>query len=93
MRASVPSGSGAVVVAYEPVWAIGTGRTPTLEDVAEVHAAVRAQLGDPGVPILYGGSANAGNAADLLATPEVGGLLVGGASLDVETFWQVATAG
>ena len=92
VRESMPDHGGDVVVAYEPVWAIGAGRTPTLDDVAEVHAAIRAQLGEGTTPILYGGSANPGNAADLLATLDVGGLLVGGASLDVDSFWQVATA-
>jgi triosephosphate isomerase len=75
------------IVAYEPIWAIGTGRTPTETDVATMHAAIRAalvaQLGPAGagLRILYGGSVNPGNAASLLALPEVGGALVGGASL------------
>lgn len=94
---AVPPAGGEVIVAYEPVWAIGTGRTPTMEDVAEIHAAARRTLsglrgdGDQ-VPILYGGSAKAANAADLLAVPDVGGLLVGGASLDAEEFWAIANA-
>jgi triosephosphate isomerase len=95
---SIPELAGDVVVAYEPVWAIGTGRTASAGDVAEVHGAIRSRLNelrDNGqhIPILYGGSANPTNAAELLATPEVGGLLVGGASLDADSFWQVATAG
>ena len=93
---SLPAGQGDVVVAYEPVWAIGTGRTASPNDVAEVHKAIRARLNElrgGAIPILYGGSANPGNAAELLATAEVGGLLVGGASLDADSFWQVATAG
>jgi triosephosphate isomerase len=75
------------IVAYEPIWAIGTGRTPTEADVATMHAAIRAalvaQLGPAGsgLRILYGGSVKPGNAASLLALPEVGGALVGGASL------------
>ncbi len=87
-----------VVVAYEPVWAIGTGLTPTLEQIAEVHAAIRAamikRLGD-GVrtaPILYGGSVKPENARDILATPEVGGALVGGASLKAEDFMPIVKA-
>jgi triosephosphate isomerase len=86
------------VVAYEPVWAIGTGRTPTETDVATMHAAIRAallqQLGAPGaeINILYGGSVKPGNAASLLALPEVGGALVGGASLKAEEFLGIATA-
>jgi triosephosphate isomerase len=75
------------IVAYEPIWAIGTGRTPTEADVTAMHAAIRAalieQLGTigSGLRILYGGSVKPGNAASLLALPEVGGALVGGASL------------
>jgi triosephosphate isomerase len=77
-----------MMVAYEPVWAIGTGRTAQPEDATAVHAAIRRALRDivgdraAEVPILYGGSVNAGNAAALLAAPEVDGVLVGGASLD-----------
>jgi triosephosphate isomerase len=80
------------LLAYEPVWAIGTGLTPTLEQIAEVHAAIRAELvvrqGPSGarVPILYGGSVKPGNAAEILSTPEVGGALVGGASLKAVDF-------
>lgn len=79
---------GQVLVAYEPVWAIGTGRTATPEDASHVHAAIRSALRDlagdrAGVmPILYGGSVNRGNAKLLLAAPDIDGLLVGGASLD-----------
>ena len=79
-------------VAYEPVWAIGTGLTPTLEQIEEVHAAVRAamveRLGEGGrtAPILYGGSVKPSNASEILAVPEVGGALVGGASLKAADF-------
>lgn len=79
---------GTMLVAYEPVWAIGTGRTATPEDAATVHAeirgALRSRVGDRAavMPILYGGSVNRGNAKLLLAAPDVDGLLVGGASLD-----------
>ncbi|MEI6740073.1 MAG: triose-phosphate isomerase [Gemmatimonadaceae bacterium] len=79
----------AMMLAYEPVWAIGTGRTATPEDASAIHgvlrAALTARLGEKAaasVPILYGGSANRGNAAALLAAPDIDGLLVGGASLD-----------
>ncbi len=84
------------VVAYEPVWAIGTGRTPTEADVATMHAAIRAalveQLGEAGagLRILYGGSVKPGNAAGLLALPEVGGALVGGASLAAADLLAIA---
>lgn len=97
---SVPAGAtgDALVVAYEPVWAIGTGRTPTLEDVAEMHAAIRAQLktllGDEGasVRILYGGSVKPSNAAELLYIPDVDGALVGGASLTASDFVPIIEA-
>lgn len=99
LRGSVPEGSSAstIVVAYEPVWAIGTGRTPTLEDIAEVHDAIRAALKDVsgdfgGVRILYGGSVKPENAADILAVSNVNGALVGGASLKSDDFWAIAEA-
>jgi triosephosphate isomerase len=85
-------------VAYEPVWAIGTGLTPTLEQIEEVHAAVRAamvvKLGQGGAtaPILYGGSVKPSNAAEILAVPEVGGALVGGASLKAADFLGIIRA-
>jgi triosephosphate isomerase len=83
-------------VAYEPVWAIGTGRTPTLEQIAEIHAAIRAalvaRLDAATVPILYGGSVNPGNAAEILAVPDVGGALVGGASLKANDFLAIVRA-
>ncbi|MBK8062096.1 MAG: triose-phosphate isomerase [Gemmatimonadetes bacterium] len=79
-----------MLVAYEPVWAIGTGRTATPDDAGVIHVLIRQELvgllGERGnaIPICYGGSANRGNASALLAAPEVDGLLVGGASLDAE---------
>jgi triosephosphate isomerase (TIM) len=88
-----PSATGrALVVAYEPVWAIGTGRTPTAADVADMHGAIRQQLidqiGEEGnaVRILYGGSVKPSNAAELMHLPNVDGALVGGASLKAEDF-------
>jgi triosephosphate isomerase len=74
-----------IVIAYEPVWAIGTGRNATPADAAHVHRAIRRWLSDRGMPttrVLYGGSVNLKNVAELLAEPEVDGVLVGGASLD-----------
>lgn len=88
----------AFAVAYEPIWAIGTGHTPTTADIAAMHAAIRAVLverfGDHGatVPILYGGSVKPENAAEILATPEVGGALVGGASLKAKDFLAIIRA-
>ena len=95
---SIPPGAAAaqIVVAYEPVWAIGTGLTPTAADVAEVHAFIRAQLERqlPGqgaaVRILYGGSVKPANAAELMAVPHVNGALVGGASLKASDFMGIA---
>ena len=78
-----------LVIAYEPVWAIGTGRTPTVEQVAEVHAAIAARMG-PDVRILYGGSVKPTNAAELLSVPHVHGALVGGASLKAGDFLAIA---
>lgn len=100
VRGSLPQSlSGrAFAVAYEPVWAIGTGLTPTLEQIAEVHAAVRAamveRLGESGAaaPILYGGSVKPSNAAEILAVAEVGGALVGGASLKAADFLGILRA-
>lgn len=87
-----------VTVAYEPVWAIGTGRTPSTEDVAATHSEIRAALterfgpeGD-GMRILYGGSVKPSNAAELLALPDVDGALVGGASLKAADFLAIAEA-
>lgn len=84
-----------IVVAYEPVWAIGTGRTATPDQAQEVHAFIRAQLAELGVPqvrILYGGSVKASNAASLFAMPDIDGALVGGASLMAEEFLRIAAA-
>ena len=78
-----------LVVAYEPVWAIGTGKTATPEQAQEAHAFIRGRLD---VPILYGGSVKPENAAELLAQPDVDGALVGGASLDVESFAAICRA-
>lgn len=101
LAGSLPDGCTAenLVVAYEPVWAIGTGRTPTSDEVQEVHAAIRAALasrfGDAtanGVRLLYGGSMKPSNAAELLALADVDGGLIGGASLKAEDFTAIADA-
>lgn len=92
-----PQQAANALVAYEPVWAIGTGRTATPDDAAVVHRAIRATLreivGERGgvVPILYGGSVNRGNAKLLLAADDVDGLLVGGASLDSSNWAAIVT--
>lgn len=93
----LPAGDAAdITLAYEPVWAIGTGRNATPEDASAIHALIRTELrrlvGERGggVPILYGGSVNAGNVASLLAAPEINGVLVGGASLDASSWSAIA---
>ena len=78
-----------LVVAYEPVWAIGTGKTATPEIAQEAHALIKSELG---VPVLYGGSVKPENAAELLAQPDVDGALVGGASLEIESFAEICLA-
>jgi triosephosphate isomerase len=100
LAGSLPDGFAAAggVVAYEPVWAIGTGRTPTEADIAAMHAMIRARLearfgaAGGGLRILYGGSVKPGNAAGILAIPHVDGALVGGASLVAQDFLGIAAA-
>ncbi len=97
---SIPMGATAanLVVAYEPIWAIGTGRTPTLSEIAEVHSFLRGRLrgliGDEamGVRLLYGGSVKPSNATEIFAVPHVDGALVGGASLKAADFGAIVTA-
>ncbi|MFM7044871.1 MAG: triose-phosphate isomerase [Ilumatobacteraceae bacterium] len=91
---------GALVIAYEPVWAIGTGRTATAADAQEVCAAIRAAVGErfgaeaaAGVRIQYGGSVKAANIAELMACPDIDGALVGGASLDADEFARICKLG
>ncbi len=88
-QASVLEAHEQLVLAYEPVWAIGTGRTATPEQAQEAHAFLRSIVD---VPILYGGSVKPDNAAELLAQPDVDGALVGGASLEVESFAAICRA-
>jgi len=93
---SLPDDPAHVVVAYEPVWAIGTGLTPTAGDVGDVHRSIRQRLGSrygqagQGIGILYGGSVNAANAKELLGVENVDGALVGGASLKPDEFLAIA---
>lgn len=94
---SIPSGATEddTIVAYEPVWAIGTGKTPSPEDIGEIHAFIREELAErfgghgERMNILYGGSVKPGNAAELLAVANVDGALVGGASLKAEDFLAI----
>lgn len=95
LKASIPRHSPPAtrhfILAYEPIWAIGSGQTPTSEDIRAMHCAIREAVGDD-VPILYGGSVKAGNAAEILATDCVDGVLVGGASLEAEEFLGIVAA-
>ncbi len=100
LAGSVPEGATAAntVIAYEPVWAIGSGRTPTLAQIAEVHGFLRDRLvarfgaEGQGMRLLYGGSVKPGNAAEIFAVAEVDGALVGGASLKATDFSAIITA-
>lgn len=98
VRDSLPA-AGEVVIAYEPVWAIGTGKTATPDDVAAMHATIRTELGNvrgeafgAATLILYGGSVKPDNAPGLLALEDVDGALVGGASLKADDFWAIIEA-
>ena len=97
LEALEPADWGRVVLAYEPVWAIGTGKNATPDDAAQIHELIRMELGRHGVtvrvPILYGGSVNAGNVVSLLARPQLDGVLVGGASLDAEGWADLVEKG
>ena len=99
LHGSLPDGATAenTVVAYEPVWAIGTGKTASPEQAQEVHAMIRSELTSglgqataDAMRVLYGGSMNAKNAAELLAQPDIDGGLIGGAALKVDDFWTIA---
>lgn len=98
LPAKLTSAPDGLVIAYEPVWAIGTGRTPTLEEVGEVHGFIRstlvARFGDAGraMRLLYGGSVKPSNAAAIFAVADVNGALVGGASLKASDFGGIVTA-
>lgn len=98
LAGSLPDAAEGLIIAYEPVWAIGTGMVPTLADVAAAHAFIRTRLaqryagGGHGVRILYGGSVTPANAGELLGVDEVGGVLVGGASLTAASLLAIAGA-
>lgn len=92
LKKSIPEGSNAdnTVLAYEPVWAIGTGKTASAEDIRQMHAMIRRQVGN--LQILYGGSVKGSNAKEIMSTPNVDGVLVGGASLKAGEFIDIAKA-
>lgn len=95
---SVPDNATAdnIIIAYEPVWAIGTGRVATLQDIIDIHSKIREvaekKLGSRDITILYGGSVKPSNAKEVFSTEEVNGVLVGGASLKADDFWNIAMA-
>lgn len=91
LAGSLPESGEPFVVAYEPVWAIGTGLTPTLDDIAEMHDFIRSRTPDE-TRILYGGSVKPGNAKEILAVSNVNGALVGGASLKADDFYPIVAA-
>ena len=92
IEGSLPDpGAGPIAVAYEPVWAIGTGLVPTRNDIEAMHHCIRRQVGDA-VRILYGGSVKPDNAKEILQIPNVGGVLVGGASLKAKDFASIVAA-
>ncbi len=100
LEGSLPEDANAdnLIVAYEPVWAIGTGKTPTMDDIARTHAHLRSRLKSlvstgADLPILYGGSVKAANAGEILAIDDVDGALVGGASLKADEFLAILAAG
>lgn len=100
VRASIPDSAQIdnTIIAYEPIWAIGTGRTPRLSDIEETHSQIRESWqmrfsrDGAGLRVLYGGSVKAKNAEEVLGIPGVDGVLVGGASLEVGEFWQICKA-
>ena len=91
IKASVPEGLTDYVLAYEPIWAIGTGMTATADDIKAMHAVIRDIVG-PSVRILYGGSVKPANAKEILGTKNVNGALIGGASLEMESLAAIARA-
>ncbi len=91
IKASVPEDMSGYVLAYEPIWAIGTGMTATADDIKDMHAVIRKIVG-PNVRILYGGSVKPANAKEILGTANVNGALIGGASLDMESLAAIAQA-
>jgi triosephosphate isomerase len=91
LRESLPENKENIVIAYEPIWAIGTGKTPSAEDIAAMHAHIRGLVGSK-IRILYGGSVKPGNAEAILGTKNVNGALIGGASLEMDSLAKIAKA-
>lgn len=89
LKASLPSQLKSFVIAYEPIWAIGTGMTATPEDIRDMHAFIRTLVGSD-TPLLYGGSVKPANAEDILSTDNVNGALIGGAGLDMQSLAMIA---
>ena len=91
-------GAATLAIAYEPIWAIGTGKVPTTDEIGEMHAAIRAKLGEryreagSAIRVLYGGSVKASNAQEIFGVPDVDGALVGGASLKATDFMPIVAA-
>ena len=98
LEASLPGtlGQAGLAIAYEPIWAIGTGKVPTMGEIGEMHAAIRRTLEKryvgSEIRILYGGSVKGSNAAEIFAVPDVDGALVGGASLKASDFLPIVAA-
>ena len=90
IQACLPETESTCCIAYEPLWAIGTGKVPEISEISDIHSSLAARY--PNHTLLYGGSVNARNAAEILAIPHVHGLLVGGASLKAEEFWTIVEA-
>ena len=91
LKASLPEDRDNIVIAYEPIWAIGTGKVASIDDIEAMHAFIREIVGSD-VQILYGGSVKPGNAKDILGTANVNGALIGGASLEMESLSEIAKA-
>lgn len=89
-KESIATQTGQFMLAYEPIWAIGTGLTASIDDITEMHAALRQLL--PSTPLLYGGSVNSGNSNEIMSIPNVDGVLVGGASLKPDTLMEILRA-
>lgn len=91
LKGSLPNTNDEIVIAYEPIWAIGTGLTPTIDDIAQMHGFIRKQT-RADIRLLYGGSVKPGNAKEILAVEHVNGALVGGASLKADDFYGIIEA-